>query len=395
MFKNAIQLFEVFGFKLRVDPSWFLIAALIVWSLSSSYFPDVLPGLSKGAYVVLGTVSMLALFASLVLHELSHSLVARSFGLKVGGITLFVFGGVAELEQEPHDPRSEFLIAVAGPVMSFFLAGLFFVAGQVTATGETASVISAVFGYLALINFILALFNLVPAFPLDGGRMLRASIWHYTKDLLRATRIASRFGSVFGIFLMISGVFALLGNQGIGALWQILIGFFVFNASTGSYRSLLFKTILQDKSARSLMSENVWAAQATDTVEHLVNNVMLRHGISFIPVVSGDRLIGYIDTAATKTIDRNDWPKTTLSEVVITPNEAICVAPDLPLDKVFEKLSLNTKRKVLVVDGPKLLGIITLSDVLNYLTVQQDIGEMIALKMPATHLHQSSRTSSK
>lgn len=380
MFKNAINLFEIFGFRLRVDPSWFLIAALIVWSLSSSYFPGVLSGLSSSAYLLLGTVSMLALFASLVLHELAHSLVARSFGLKVGGITLFVFGGVAELEQEPRDPISEFLIAIAGPVMSFFLAGVFFVFGQMAMSGESTTTASAVFSYLALINFILAVFNLVPAFPLDGGRVLRAAIWHYTKDLLRATRIASRFGSVFGIFLMISGVFALLGNQGIGAMWQILIGFFVFNASNGSYQNLLFKTILQGKSARTLMSDIVWTAPITDTVEDVVNNIMLKHGISFIPVVNGDNLIGYIDSSVTKSIERKNWPTTMLSEVAITPSEAICVTPDLPLNEVFKKLASNTKRKVLVVDGYKLLGVIALSDVLNYLTVQQDIGEIVELK---------------
>lgn len=377
MFKNAIQLFEIFGFKLRVDASWLLIAALIVWSLSTSYFPDVMPGLSKAEYIAISTVSMLVMFASLVLHELAHSIVARSFGLSVGGITLFVFGGVAELEQEPRDPRSEFLIAIAGPIMSFFLAAFFFLASQLALTGDTTNVIFASLSYLALINFILAVFNLIPAFPLDGGRVLRAAIWYYSSDLLRATRIASVFGSFFGLFLMISGTLAFLGSQGIGALWQILIGFFILSASRGSYQSLLFKTILENKNARMLMSENVWTAQMNQTVEDVINNIMLRHAVSFVPVLNGDDLIGYVDTNVSSAVERNLWAKTLVSKVVVSTDESMTVTPETSLNAVFEKLGKNTKRKVFVVDGSSLLGVISLSDVLNYLTVQQDIGMAI------------------
>lgn len=374
MFKNSVQLFEIFGFKLKVDPSWLLIAALIVWSLSTSYFPDALPGLTATVYTVLGIVAMLGMFASLILHELSHSLVARSYGLKVGGITLFIFGGVAELEEEPHDPKSEFLIAIAGPLMSLVLAGLFFVASGETDGGTGASLAGALFGYLALINLVLAVFNLVPAFPLDGGRMLRAVIWGLTRDLLRATRISSRIGTVFGVFLMLTGAFAVFAGGGIGGFWQILIGFFILNASNGSYQNLLVKAALRGKTARSLMSEQVHAIDRTASILELVDNVMLRHGVSFVPVVSGETLEGYADTGGARTVAREDWASVPVSQIMVPVEADNTVAPDTPLNDVFKRMASSSRRKLMVVEGRRLVGVISLSDLVHHLALQQEIG---------------------
>ncbi|WP_339765887.1 site-2 protease family protein [uncultured Hoeflea sp.] len=374
MFKNAVQLFEIFGFKLKVDPSWLLIAALIVWSLSTSYLPDVVPGLTATVYTVLGIVAMLGMFASLILHELSHSLVARSYGLKVGGITLFIFGGVAELEEEPHDPKSEFLIAIAGPLMSLALAALFYGLSSMTGSGTEVGLVSAVFGYLALINLVLAVFNLIPAFPLDGGRMLRAVIWGVTQDLLRATRISSRIGSAFGLFLMLTGAFAVFSGGGIGGFWQILIGFFIINASNGSYQNLVVKAALRGKTAGSLMSRQLYTVDAETSVAELVDDVMLRHGVSFVPVLSGERLLGYVDTAAARSIDRQEWPERRVSEVMLPEGPDTTVAPDTPLNEVFKLLAAHPRRKLMVAQGGRLLGVISLSDLMHHLALEQEIG---------------------
>lgn len=374
MFKNAVQLFEIFGFKLKVDPSWLLIAALIVWSLSTSYFPQAVPGLTGAGYTVLGILAMLGMFASLIAHELSHSLVARNFGLKVGGITLFIFGGVAELEEEPHDPKSEFLIAVAGPLMSLFLAAAFYLLSGIAADAATTGLASAVLGYLSLINLVLAVFNLFPAFPLDGGRMLRAGIWRATGDLLQATRISSRIGSFFGLFLMITGAFAVFGGQGVGGLWQILIGFFVLNASNGSYQNLLIKAALRGKTARMLMSEAVWTVELDDTIADLVDDVMLRHGVSFVPVLDGRRLAGVVDTAAARSVEKTDWPVRRVAQVMTPAGFDNTIAPDTPMDEVFIRLSTSPRRKLMVAEGDQLLGVISLSDLLHHLALQQEIG---------------------
>jgi Zn-dependent protease/CBS domain-containing protein len=373
MFKNAVQLFEIFGFKLKVDPSWLLIATLIVWSLSTSYFPEVVSGQTATLYTVLGIIAMLGMFASLILHELSHSLVARSYGLKVGGITLFIFGGVAELEEEPHDPKSEFLIAIAGPLMSLLLAALFYLASAMTGGGADISLAGAVLGYLALINLVLALFNLVPAFPLDGGRMLRAVIWGVTRDLLRATGIASRIGSAFGLFLMLTGGLAVFTGGGIGGFWQILIGFFILNASNGSYQNLLVKAALRGKTAASLMSEQVHTVEADTSIADLVDNIMLRYGVSFVPVVSGDVLIGYVDTAAVRSVDKADWASRQVSDIMLAVKTDATVAPDAPLNAVFKRMASSTRRKLMVVDGQRLVGVISLSDLMHHLAVEQEI----------------------
>lgn len=374
MFKNAVQLFEIFGFKLRVDPSWLLIAALIVWSLSTSYFPDVLPGQTSRLYTVLGIIAMLGMFASLILHELSHALVARSYGLKIGGITLFIFGGVAELEEEPHNPKSEFQIAIAGPLMSLFLAALFYGLARLAVNGAEVGLLGAVLGYLALINLVLAVFNLVPAFPLDGGRMLRAAIWHLTQDLLRATRISSRIGSAFGLFLMLTGAFAMFAGGGIGGFWQILIGFFILNASTGSYQNLLIKSALRGKTAASLMSKMVHSVGPDATISSLVDDVMLRHGVSFVPVLADERLLGYVDTAGAQTIDRSEWDTQRVADIMVPAGPDNTVAPASSLNSVFKQIAATPRRKLMVADGQRLVGVISLSDLMHHLALEQEVG---------------------
>ncbi|MCY0096309.1 site-2 protease family protein [Hoeflea ulvae] len=374
MFKNAVQLFEIFGFKLRVDPSWLLIAALIVWSLSTSYFPEAVPGETRTLYTVLGIIAMLGMFLSLILHELSHSLVARSYGLKVGGITLFIFGGVAELEEEPHDPKSEFRIAVAGPLMSLFLAALFYGLTRLAADGTEIGLTGAVFGYLALINLVLAVFNLIPAFPLDGGRMLRAVIWQMTRDLLRATRISSRIGSAFGLFLMLTGAFAMFSGGGIGGFWQILIGFFILNASNGSYQNLLIKSALRGKTAQNLMSSRVHTIDPGASIAELVDDVMLRQGVSFVPVVSGERLLGYVDTAGAQSIDRSEWGMRRVADILVPASPENTAAPATPLDQVFKRIGLMPRRKLMIVEGQRLVGVISLSDLVHHLALEQEIG---------------------
>ncbi len=374
MFRNAVNLFEIFGFKIRVDPSWLLIAALIVWTLSTAYFPAELPGLSQVDYVALGVVAMLGLFASLILHELAHSLVARQFGLEVGGITLFIFGGVAELEQEPRSPESEFWIAIAGPIMSFVLAGLCYLLLFVFNADGVSGSIKTVLAYLGLINLILAIFNLVPAFPLDGGRVLRAALWHFQKDVFRATRIASMMGTGFGLLLIVSGVLALFSPNIVGGFWQILIGFFIISASRGSYNQLIVKSALRDQSVRALMTAQPLTAEVGLSVQQLVDEIMLPRHVSFVPVMEGEHLLGFVDTALIREIDRENWPTTRLGDILVLSDESNTVSPDTATDELFQKMAANGQRKWLVARNGRLEGVISLSDLLSYLAIMQGLG---------------------
>jgi len=378
MFKNAVDIVKIFGFRIKIDPSWFLIVALIVWSLSTAYFPQALPGYTGMGYVILSTLAALGLFGSLILHELSHSLVARRFGVKIRGITLFIFGGVAELEKEPTTAKSEFWIAIAGPVMSLFLGGVALVISSAIESLGMSQAGVALFFYLGLINLVLAGFNMIPAFPMDGGRILRAGLWAYRGDLIWATKIASKSGSIFGYALVFSGLWALFSGVTIGGFWQILIGLFVLSASKGAYQHLMTKEALMGQTVRALMTEKSWTASPTDTLEHVANDFMLGHNVSFVPVINGDQLLGYIDTALVRKTARDKWADTLVGDIFVATSAANTITPDTPTQALMEKITKSGQRKFLVSDGTTLLGVITLADLTTYLAISQGLGTTTA-----------------
>lgn len=382
MFSNSVKLFDIFGFQIKVDPSWLIIAALIVWSLSSGYFPQEVPDLHNSDYLALAVVAMLGLFAGLILHELAHSLVARRFGLGVGGITLFLFGGVAELEQEPESAGSEFWIAIAGPLMSFALAALFWVAtGAVTASGASGGLV-ALFEYLAAINLILALFNLLPAFPLDGGRVLRAALWRAKGDLLAATRTASLAGSAFGYALVALGLFALFSGQSIiGSLWPVLIGLFLAGAARATYQQMLTRRALVGRKVGDLMTRAVHTTGPDRTVRDLVEDVMLAHGVGFVPVIEDGRALGYVDTGTVRGIDRDNWDAARVEDVFVALTPEMRSSSREPLEQLLKRISQSGRRKFIVEDGRRFAGVVTLSDLVAHIEVLRDLstGDRVGL----------------
>lgn len=252
MFTRSFPLFTLFGFRISIDLSWFALAALITWSLATDLFPDAVPGRSAQAYYLMGAVAALGMFASIVFHELAHSLVARQYGIRIAGITLFIFGGVAELEDEPPTPKSEFLVAIAGPISSAVLGAALFGLASIVETSAPLEAM-ALLSYLTVINFVLAVFNLIPAFPLDGGRMLRAALWWWQGDLGKATRIASLLGAALGVGLMAFGAYNAIQGALVGGMWQILIGYFVYNAAGNARRQAEIVERLRGVSVRQLM----------------------------------------------------------------------------------------------------------------------------------------------
>lgn len=241
MFGRRLTLFTLFGFGIRVDASWLALAALILWSLGGVYFPAVMPALPSVLHWVMAVAGLLGLMASLVVHEMAHALVARSYGLPIGGITLFLFGGVAELEAEPETPATEILMAAAGPAMSLALAVLAY-GGAMVADGWAGPVLA----YLGVVNLMLAGFNLVPAFPMDGGRMLRAALWAWRGDLDWATRMASVAGMALGLVVMAVGLWQLVEGNYAGGLWWMLIGLFIRMSAAHSY--LVRRPVIADAS---------------------------------------------------------------------------------------------------------------------------------------------------
>ncbi|WP_413874317.1 site-2 protease family protein [Albidovulum sp.] len=384
MFSRAVRIVDILGFQIKVDPSWLLIAMLVVWTLSSGYFPERVPGLRRGDYLGLGVVAAFAFFAGLILHELAHSLVARHFGLRIGGITLFVFGGVAELDEEPADARSEFWIAIAGPVMSLLLAGICWLATVMLQEAGLSAATQAVLEYLALINLMLAVFNLLPAFPLDGGRVLRAGLWQRSGDVLGATRKASMVSELLAYVMMTLGLLGLFSGNTASGLWQVLIGMFLLSAARSTYQQLVLKTALGGRTVNSMMTPAVIRTHPEDSLADVVDKLMLPNARSFIPVSEGEHLLGYVDTALIRGIDRENWDSTHVNDIFIASDGTNTVPPDLPAESLLRRIAETGRRKFLVAEGQRLLGVITLSDLLSYLAVLQEIGAN-----PRTFSHRS------
>lgn len=367
MFTNAVKLFRFSTFDIKVDPSWLLIAALITWSLSYQYFPDVLPGASISVYLAMAVISMLGLFASLLMHELSHSVVARHFGVPIKSITLFLFGGVAELEAEPTSARVEFWIAVAGPAMSLCLGFGFWALDYIAKRAGLFAAGVEILSYLSSVNLVIAVFNLLPAFPLDGGRVLRAVLWLRSGDVLSATRIAAKSGTFLAYALMALGVVALFQGAFVAGLWQIMIGGFVLGAARASYAQQLAKLAFDDCTVEALMTPNPITVTPDMTLSEFVNQIMLQKHVTFVPVVEDGILLGHMDSSILAGIDRENWATTRIGDVFLGLDQGVMTNADVPVQDLLETISNTGQRKFLVVSDHDLLGVITLSDLIHFL----------------------------
>lgn len=374
MFGDARTILVIRGINIRVDPSWVLIAVLICWSLFQHSFPNAAPGLSGSTYAVMAVLGTFLFFASLVGHELAHAMTARHFGVDTKNITLFLFGGVAELNEEPRHAMDEFWIAVAGPAMSFFLAAAFWIlvllSQALWGTGPMVDVLR----YLALVNVVLAVFNLLPAFPLDGGRILRAWLWHRNDDMLGATETAAHSGTILAYVLIGLGVLGLLQGLLVAGFWQILIGFFVLAAARGSVHAQRMRILLGPKTVRALMTTPAVSTGTGTSLAALVNQIMLPNRIAFVPVVEDGVLLGHIDTDVVGRIDRENWASTTVNDVFVGVTDAVCVPPDLSVLDVFDQVSKTGQRKFMVVQDQQLLGVVLLSDLARYLGLLASLG---------------------
>jgi Zn-dependent protease/CBS domain-containing protein len=380
MFGRGIKLFKLFGFEVRVDASWLVIAALVTWSLALGLFPALVPGVGVGTYWWMGAVGAAGLFLSIVIHELCHSLVARAFDLPMRGITLFIFGGVAEMGGEPRSPKVEFLMTIAGPLSSIVLGGVFYGLASVARDGGWAPELLAILAYLSWINWLLALFNLIPAFPLDGGRVLRAVLWHFQKDLTRATRTASRLGSAFGILLMALGIFRLFFGDFISAIWYFLIGMFLRNASRASYEQVLLQQTLAGEPVQRFMRTEPVTVPADLPIDRLVNEYLFRYDFKMFPVVrDSDRLAGCVSTRDIKQIPKEEWMWHRVEEVTKPCSEANTVSPDTDALKVLSKMRENGVSQLLVTDKDHLVALVSLRDLLSFVARKLDLNGPVGM----------------
>lgn len=373
MFTKSIKLFRLFGFDVKMDLSWLILAVLITWSLASGLFPVYYQGLETNTYWWMGVFGTLGLLFSIVFHELAHSLVARQFNLPIRGITLFIFGGVAEMQEEPASAKVELWMAIAGPVASIVLGIVFWAINYLDISLVWGEPIHGVLFYLSIINLVLAGFNLIPAFPLDGGRVFRAILWRWKNNLRWATQVTSRMGAAFGFVLIVLGVMSFIGGNFIGGIWWFLIGMFMRNASQQSYQHLLIRKILEGEPVEKFMKKEPVVVNPGMHLDELVNNYIYKYHYKTYPVVQASRLAGCVNLKDVKTIPKEEWSGHTVNEImeVCDDHNAIDVHSDAV--NALSTMRNNGLSRVLVTNNSHLEGIISLKDLLEFLSLKIDL----------------------
>ena len=374
MFGARIRLFRLAGFDVNLDVSWIFIALLISWTLATGYFPTFYPGLDAATYWSMGIVGAMGLFLSIILHELSHSVVARRFDIPISGITLFIFGGVAQMEKEPPTPRAEFMMAIAGPIASFALSLGFYLIGAAALALGLPETISGVARYLALINLILAVFNMVPAFPHDGGRVYRAWLWGRTGDMNEATRRASRVGQAFGLALIALGVFSLFSGNLVAGIWWGLIGLFLNTASRASYTQLQTHQMLKAEPVSRFMTPDPRTVPAGITLRRLVDEHIYGSFHETFPVMEGDRPVGVISVADLRDIDRANWERLDVREVMHPLSPATAIKADESGEAALKAMREGGNGRLIVMSGGRLVGIVALRDIMRLMRLKEELG---------------------
>ncbi len=351
-----------FGFPIRIDYSWFLIAALVVWTFSVHEFPRQLPGYAESLYFAMGISAAVLFFLSVLLHELAHSLVARARGIAVEGITLFIFGGIAQAREEAKRPKDEFLLTIAGPLCSLALAAGFYGLNRLADGAGWPAPIEAVVGFLALLNFVLAVFNMIPGFPLDGGRIFRSIVWAVTGDLERATRWATLGGRAFGYLLILFGLVQLAFGFVLAGLWSAFIGWFLSNAASSSYRQFSVRQMLSRIPVSRVMATEPAVIPPDLTVKRLIDDYLARRPEPAFPVVLDGSVLGIVGVRDATAVPVEEREITRVDQVMRPTYELHIARRDQPLDEVVSGLDPGDEPSILVLENGHLVGLLNLGD---------------------------------
>ncbi len=370
--KNSFQIGRLFGISIRIDYTWFVVFALIVWTLGSHYFPRQYPLWSQSIYWLMGIVTAVIFFASIIAHELAHSLVSKSKGVPVNSITLFIFGGVAEISDEPKKPSAEFLMAIAGPLTSFVIAIVFWLLSMVSGYNRTP--FSAMMLWLSIINTTIAVFNLIPGFPLDGGRILRSIIWKVTGNFKTATRSASFVGRVIAYLFILWGIWRIFAkNDVFGGIWIAFIGWFLENASASSYRQMTLKDALKGMKVRDIMVSDCMVLPSYLTVRSLVDNYILHSNNQCFPISDGSQIVGIITLNMIKEIPQSQWETVTIGEAMFPLDKIIYVHPDEEVFTVMQKMAVEQIYQLPVMENGQLVGMVSRDNIINVVNLKTEL----------------------
>ncbi len=386
---RGLRIGQIFGINIYIDASWVLIFLLVIWSLASGLFPAWHPEWGAGLRWGVALVASLLFFCSILLHELSHSVVAKARGLPVRRITLFLFGGVSNIEREPPTPKTEFLMAVVGPLTSIVLGIIFLALARIGVTSsermlETPREVMLELGpvatlllWLGPINIFLGIFNLLPGFPLDGGRVLRSILWQATGSLQRATRWATGVGRVIGWLFILTGIamafgarVPIFGTGFVSGLWLVFIGWFLSNAATASYQQTIIHNLLEDVPVSRLMRANVPTVAPNLTISTLVYEHVMGTDEQAFPVVENDQMIGLVCLEDIRRVPRDQWDHLTVGDIMTRAGQLDVVAAREDASEALEKLTRRDVRQIPVVDNGHLVGLLRRRDILKWLDVQ-------------------------
>jgi Zn-dependent protease len=370
---RGFQLFRLAGIQVIIDYSWFVIFLLVVYSMAESYFPAVQQQFTGVQYWTMGVAAATLFFLSVLLHELAHSFVALHYGIRITTIRLFLFGGLSQAVSEPDSGRSEFLIALAGPAMSMALGfafgtlyGLMFFAGKV-------GPVAAIAWYLAGANVLLALFNLIPGFPLDGGRILRAILWDKWGDLTRATRVVSQTGNSFSLFL-IGVLMFLLAQSLLAGLWLVFLGLFMKQAALGSYQAVVIRESLAGVQVRQVMKENVVSVDWLSSIEELVRDYIYKYQFTNFPVFNREELIGMVSLVQVKTVPKELWMFKQVRDIMTPIEQVACLNPADDATEAFKRMVSEDLGRMPVIEEGRLVGMVSRQDLLELFKIKSDLG---------------------
>lgn len=389
--RGGITIARLFGIRIGIDWSWILIFLLVTWNLAAGVFPLIHPEWSGLLNWGVAVIAALLFFLSILAHELAHSLVAISRGLPVRNIVLFMFGGVSNIEREPPDPKTEFLMAIVGPITSIVLGVVFFflgtigIRGQIVTQGNLQQALTALgpvqtlLLWLGPINVLLGIFNLIPGFPLDGGRVVRSIFWAITKNFTRATHWAARLGQFVAWVLIVTGIamvfgvqIPILGTGVVSGIWLIFIGWFLNNAALQSYRQAVVSDLLEGVPVSRLMFRNTPTVSPNTTIDQMVDQYVMGSDERAFPVMDGERLIGLVCLSDIRKVNRPEWRSTLVRDILTPIDQVDVVRPNEDASEALVKLSRRDVRQLPVVENGQLLGLLRRNDIIRWLQLQAD-----------------------
>ncbi len=371
---NGIKIGSIAGIDIKIHWSWFAIFFLLTWFLATGFYGDVYETWSRTEAWAASIVTTILFFSSILLHELSHSIVARRLGLPVKDITLFIFGGVSSLGAEPTDAKQEFKVAIVGPLTSFaigIIAGIIALIGLLNDLEDTVPF--AIAAYLFVINIAVGIFNMLPGFPLDGGRVLRSALWGRSGDMLRATRWASTAGTVISFGLIAIGVVSILFGSFIGGVWFIVIGWFLRNSAESSYQQLVLRRTLEGVKVREMLNRGFHPAPPDMPLDEVVTGLMFGHSQRCVPIVVADDLLGLISMRDLHKVATDQWPETSAFRAMTPKEQLHIVAPDDDLTRALEIMASHDIHQLPVIDSRSVLGFVTRADVLRLIQIRSQL----------------------